>query len=128
MPEEKTFYVGVGNKSEIRRDLLECSKSVVGLLKNYDKLNSVRQEKIEQILNLKNIMSEIKQLSIVLKDKFPSQASSVKIAPKKRVVVKEKIIVPKTVVKTVYKKPDNEIKKLEEELSEIEERLNRMGA
>ena len=46
---EKTVYVGISNKSEVRRELLECSKDIVGILKNYDMLNSIREEKVEKI-------------------------------------------------------------------------------
>jgi hypothetical protein len=127
MVEEKTFYVGVGNRSEVRRELLQCSKSVVGLLKNYEKINSTREQKAEKIIELKNILNEIKQIDMVLRDKFPSERINAKKEKTAR-ITERKIPVQKVVVKKTYPKPNNEIKKLEEELSEIEERLSKMGA
>lgn len=127
MTEEKTFYVGIGNKHEVRRELLECSKSIVGVLKNYEKVNAIREEKVEKIIELKNVLAEIRQMSSVLREGFPAQAS-VKMAHTKKHIKKEKVPVQRVIVKKVYPKPGNEIKKLEEELSEIEDRLSRMGA
>jgi hypothetical protein len=128
MAEEKTFYVGVGNRSGVRKDLLECSKNVVGLLKSYDKINSTREQKIEKIIELKNVLAEIKQINTVLRDKFPSEKISLKREKTTRIVERKAPVEKKAIVKTAYKKPNNEIKKLEEELSEIEERLSKMGA
>jgi len=122
---EKTVYVGIRNKSEIRRELLESSKDIVGVLKNYDKLNAVREEKIEKIMELKNILAELKQINGLLKDQFPSEKiSEKKPVLKKSYARKAERLKPRPAAK----KPSSEIKKLEEELGEIEERLSKMGS
>ena len=46
---EKTFFVGIENPISRRKDILECSKDVVGILKTYDTVNGIRKEKIEKI-------------------------------------------------------------------------------
>lgn len=130
MVEQKSFYVGISNKSDIRREILECSKDIVGILKGYDKVNSIREEKIEKIFELKNVLAEIKQLNNSLKEKFPSEKPKEKKNIKKAYA--KKVEKPKFVkmapIKHIVKKPSSEIKKLEEELSEIEDRLSKMGA
>ena len=116
---EKTFYVGIQYPNEIRKDILSGSKDIIGVLKNYDRINLIRKDKIEKIIELKKILSELKRLSNILKEKLPSE--KVRIEP---TVVKKKV--KKVVVKKSSPK-DKQISKLESELNEIEERLNNMS-
>jgi|GEM_PF-3221551 len=131
MAEQKSFYVGISNKSDLRKGLLECSKEIVGILKDYERLNSIREEKIEKIVELNNIVTEIKQLNNALKSKLPNDSIKSKPLPVKKSfakkAVKEKMVKKQAPVKIIAKKPTAEIKKLEEELSEIEERLNKIN-
>jgi hypothetical protein len=116
---EKTFYVGINDPNEIRKELLSCSKDILCILKNYDNVNLIRKEKIEKIIELKNVLAEIKRLSSILKDKLPSE--KIRVSP---VIVKKKA--KKVVVKKSSPK-DKQISRLEDELNEIEERLNKMS-
>jgi|TARA_B100002003_G_C13810385_1_gene399517 predicted GIY-YIG superfamily endonuclease len=114
---EKTFYVGINDPAEIRKELLSCSKDIIGVLKNYDRVNLVREEKVEKIISLKKVLSELKRLSNMLKEKLPSDK------------VRAKTVVKKKVKKGDVKKtaPENkQISRLENELNEIESRLNNM--
>jgi len=114
--EDRTFYVGINNPGDLRKELLESSKSAIGILRNYDSINDIRREKIEKIVELKKVFSELKRLSTVLKSKLPSD--------KIKSIKKEKSV--KT--KVIQKKPKKtaKIQQLEDELGEIEERLNKM--
>jgi len=131
MAEKKSFYVGINNKSDLRKGLLECSKEIVGILKDYERLNSIREEKVEKIVELNNIVTEIKQLNNALKSKLPSENIRAKATSAKKTFVKkitrEKNVRKQVPAKIIPKKPTAEIKKLEEELSEIEERLNKIN-
>ena len=119
MEQEKTFYVGIKDVGGVRRDILGCSKDIIGVLKNYDGINQIRERKIERIIELKKVLSELKRLSNMLRGKLPSEKVRVSkpIIPKRSV---KKVIVKKTSPK------NNQISKLEDELNEIETRLNNM--
>ncbi len=124
--EEKAFYVGVNNPSGLRKELLECSKEVVSVLKNYDKVNSVRQEKIEKTVELQKILAEIKRLNSILKERLPSEKVRAKPLKVGKSSAKKKTV-QKAQPKSIPEEPDSEIKKLEDELVEIEDRLNKLG-
>ena len=132
MAEEETLYVGVNNPAELRKELLESSKEVIGILKDYDDINSIRTEKIEKIMELKEVLAEIKKLISILNEKLPTEkirASHPLIKkPVKKSVSKVRVEQPrKEAVKKSVPKQSDEIRKLEDELSEIEARLNKMG-
>ena len=120
--EEQTFYVKVGSPSELRKEFLGCSKEIISILRNHDSVNEVRRQKIEKIIELKKILSEIKRLNLMLKEKLPSH--KIRINPVK---LKKEVAEKKTVKRTAPKKPNNEIKQLESELTEIEDKLSKMG-
>ncbi len=124
--DEKTFYVGLDNPSGLRRQILSCSKDIVSVLKNYDKINSIRKAKIEKIIELQKIISEIKKLNSILKERLPSEKVRAKSPKAKKDIIKKKVI-KNIQVRNVVKSQDSEISKLEGELSEIEERLNKLG-
>ena len=123
---EKTFYVGVHNSNDVRKQLLECSKDIVGILKNYDRINTIRKEKIEKSMELNKILNDIRKLNLIFKERLPSnklRAIPVKI---KRGGIKKKSF-KKSVPKKAENPPNHKIKILEQELNEIEERLDKMG-
>ena len=123
MSDEKTFYVGINEPGHVRRELLGCSKNLIGVLKTYDDLNNIRSEKIELIIELKNTLKDIKRLNNILKEKLPAE----KIRVKSEIKIKRKPSKKKVPKKLVVKEKSNpQIKKLEDELSEIESRLNGM--
>jgi hypothetical protein len=122
MSEEKTFFVGIENPISRRKDILECSKDIVGILKTYDSVNDIRKEKIEKVSELKRLMTEIRRLNNILKNHLPTDKIRTS-EPVKRTKPKNSNN-PK---KIPSKKPDKNIKKLESELSDIESKLNSMG-
>lgn len=105
---EDFFYVGIKEPVELRRSLLESSKLVIQNLQKYEKIRGIREEKLKQTEELKNLLAEIKRLNNKLKAAFP------------RMVPRE---IPAE--KKAKKEPD-EIRVLEQELSEVEEELRRL--
>ena len=126
MNEEDTFYVGVNDSANVRKELLGCSKEAIGILKNYDKINSIRKDKIEKTIELQKILAEIKKLNNILRTRLPSEKVRAKSLKTKRTVVK-KTVVKRVAPNPVPKKQDNEIQQLEGELSEIENRLSNIS-
>jgi len=111
MTEEKTFYVHIADPADVRRTLLGASKDIVGVLKSYDQVNEIREEKAKQIIKLKTLVSEIKRLNSILKEKLPTD--QVRAIPK----------TTKTKSKKKSSTQDKKVKELEAELGEIESRL-----
>ncbi len=127
--ENKTFYVGVNDPGELRKELLECSKEIITVLRTYDNISSVRKEKIERIIELGQVFGELKKLNFILKDKLPS--NKIRAMPQKvKRVIKTKIAKTKALEKIPIKavsKQTPEIRELENELMEIEERLGKIS-
>ncbi len=124
--EENTFYIGINNATDLRKELLKCSKEAISILKNYDKINSIRKEKIEKVIELQKILGEIKKLNNILRERLPSEKVRAKTSKTKK-VVKKRVIKTVAPPKNIPKQEDSEIKQLEGELSQIEERLGNMG-
>lgn len=124
--EENTFFVGINNAPNLRKGLLECSKEAISILKNYDKINSIRKEKIEKVIELQKILGEIKKLNNILRERLPSEKVRAKTSKTKK-VVKKRVIKTVAPPKNIPKQEDSEIQQLEGELSEIEGRLNKIS-
>jgi DNA replicative helicase MCM subunit Mcm2 (Cdc46/Mcm family) len=123
---EKAFYVGVKEPIDLRKNLLECSKIVVKSLQKYEKFKDIRKKKIENIINLKGIIKEIKKLNNNLISKLPE--TKIKAERKERKIVpKGKKEVEGEISKTEIKKT-NELEKLEAELSSIESKLDTLSS
>ena len=128
--EDKTFYVGINEPGELRKELLGCSKEIITVLRDYDTISSFRKEKIEKIIELGKVFGELKKLNLILKNKLPS--NKIRAMPMKTTSKVAKVKVAKTKVlekipiKAVSNQPP-EIKQLENELSEIEERLGKIS-
>ncbi len=119
---EEVFYVGVKEPIDLRKNLLECSKIVVKSLQKYEKFKDIRKKKIENIINLKGIIKEIKKLNNNLISKLPE--TKIKAEKKEKTTIpKGKKEVEGEISKTEIKKT-NELEKLEAELSSIESKLD----
>lgn len=123
---EKAFYVGVKEPIDLRKNLLECSKIVVKSLQKYERFKDIRKKKIENIINLKGIIKEIKKLNNNLISKLPE--TKIKAERKEKTTIpKGKKEVEGEISKTEIKKT-NELEKLEAELSSIESKLNTLSS
>jgi len=120
---ERTFYVRVEDYNQLRADILMCSKDIIGVLKDYGRINQIRTEKIEKIIELKKAIAEIKNLNNYLSQKIPIGKISTKREPSARNVRRAVRGAP-----AEQEEPNPEINLLEEELKEIEERLNKLNA
>ena len=127
--QEDPVYVGLDNPVEIRRALLESSKSLIKILQENESRKHKREQKHKLIMELKETIKELTGLLSELKSQLPK----VKISslPKK----------PKPVAPVAFTKVKNttpvklpprpvhltEAQKLEKELKDIEDKLGRLG-
>lgn len=115
---EDPLYVGISNPSNIRRNVLESSKDLLGVLKQMEKIKEIRAEKRKNIDALQTAIREIKSLLLKVKKRLPSVSNKVQM-PEAPV----KLAVPTP--KPTKKKEKTEIEKLESELAYIESKLRK---
>lgn len=145
MSDDKSFYVRIKEPANVRRNLLGCSKDIIFILKNYDRIDDLREEKLKHITELAKIIRQIKKLNSHLSSKIPID----KIKSDETTVDKKKTIkhakkqdskkLPKDKkharllkekigkVNSAKKSGNKEIQELENELSDIENKLSKMG-
>src|SRR3989344_1876985 len=114
----EVFYVGINSPTEVRRDVLENTKVIIIALKTFENFKEARVEKTRHVENLKVLMSELDMLFNKLKRVLPQ--TRVREKPSAIQIVKKDVEVRLTTKKM------SEIEKLESELSNIEEKLNRV--
>ncbi|MAG15975.1 hypothetical protein CMO88_02845 [Candidatus Woesearchaeota archaeon] len=126
---EEPIYVGVENPVEIRRALLESSKSLIKILQENESRRQRREQKHKFVVELKSKIKEINQLIIHLKSELPkikmsSLPKKAKPEPVVPVVKKEIKLLPKPKPKPIRL---SEAQELEKELHDIESKLSRLG-
>jgi hypothetical protein len=119
--DEDNFFVGIDSPTELRRYLLEASKTMVGVLKKYEAFKEKRGQKLVQIEKLKRIMADLARLNVRLKNtmpktnlRVPHQILGLPDKPRARLPVSEE------------KEPATEMERLELELTDIESKLSKL--
>ena len=69
--EENPLFVGVTSGDEVRRSILECSKEILESLKEYEKVKSVRAEKVKLINQFRNDVKGISRSITSLRARLP---------------------------------------------------------
>ena len=105
------FYKGIKDPEELRRSLLECSKDAIHSLQSGADYKNLRSRKATAVIRLKKELDEINQLYEELNVALPEDET------------KEKSIIKKR----KPKRGGYDIKDLNEELSEIEEKMSKLG-
>jgi uncharacterized protein (DUF885 family) len=144
---EETYYIGISEPLEIRRTILETSKSIIQAMHRYEKYKSYRDEKFQLIKTLNKEMNELNTMISALKSALPKSTIVVKKAREEYLAAKKvgdvvaqevkgndvkveisstpKLQAPQVLTKT--KKELSEIEKLELELSDIESKLSSLN-
>jgi hypothetical protein len=97
--EEKDFFVGIYDPTDVRRNILESSKDIVSSFQKDKNLKKIRQDKLFLYEEMRNLMIELNMLIDRLNKKMP------------------KSYLRKNEIKD---DPSPEVKKLEKELRNIE--------
>ena len=111
---EDIYYVGVSDPVELRRTLLESSKIIISFLKRYEDIKNLRTKKAEAVIQLNNQVEDIRKLVARVRRDLP------KTKLRQDSVEEKKVAKPKTLKAKIGRA---EIEKLEEELSDIENKL-----
>jgi hypothetical protein len=121
----KSFYIGVQNPDNMRRNILESSKDIIGILKQYQRIKQIREDKREAIDELNSAVKSIKSGLGKFKRILPIvQLRERPIEVRFEGVETEGMITeepPKE--RSVPKKVLSEIEKLEAELRNVEGKL-----
>lgn len=67
----ESYFVGIYDPIDVRRNILESSKEIVKSLQSFEKIESIREEKLKTIKDMKKIMAELELLISKLADKLP---------------------------------------------------------
>ncbi len=112
--EDELFFVGIRDPIELRKELLTSSKNLIDSLRRYEAYKDVKEEKLQNIMDLKRVFDELLVLNKKLRNKLPH--IPVKATP---TLARE---MPPSKGKPVKLSRDK-IDVLEDELAKIEERL-----
>ncbi|MFH0979091.1 MAG: hypothetical protein V1837_07370 [Candidatus Woesearchaeota archaeon] len=115
--QKEIFFVGIQEPVQMRRSILGCSKDIIHNLRLYETNKSRRAEKGELVAKLKRLFEEINMLNTRLRAAIPK--ANLKSLPK-----------PVEVARTIPVKQSvnnsSAIDKLEQELLELESKLERL--
>lgn len=120
--EKPSFYVGIKNSKELRRNLLEASKSVINSMQKQQRVTQIRLEKNRLNAKLREDVKELKMLFSKLEKTLPehvfenSQKTDAKRQSKKPSLQKP------TSNQNVYES-EKEIDNINSQLEMIEQRL-----
>lgn len=126
---DAVVYVGIEEPINLRRALLESSKSMVHLLRGQQNVAQLRAAKHKSVEDLRNILAQINELVTQAKQLVPPRETINLPMPEKEEKA-EKVKVVKAKAKPVpVKKPklavrvEAHVDKLERELQDIEKKL-----
>ncbi len=128
--ETQTYFVGISNPSELRKNLLEPTREVIQFLQSYEDFLKTKEEKTKFIFQLKDDLKAIKTEINKLKRFLPK--SKLKAEIHKKIEEEIKREKRKTFKRTISPKPSlpkkpTELETLEKELSAIEEKLGTLS-
>ncbi|MBW2980233.1 hypothetical protein KY360_02345 [Candidatus Woesearchaeota archaeon] len=134
--EEGVFFVGVKDPDGLRRDILQTAREAIETLQLFDRFSSVRNEKINYIVELKSDLREITRLLSKIKAVLPKAKLRIKLHEHEKFAGKFEEVQAKKKGKkkgakkeapVIKEKPmSSELEKLESELSAIEGKLGKL--
>lgn len=117
MSSDAQIFVGVKNIVEIRKDLLCASKDSLQLLKHYEEYKVLRTQKLQHVIKLYKILSQISSLNKQIRSALPKVESQIESVPN---FSSQKPVI-------VSKSNKSKLEILEDELEAIEARLGALG-
>ncbi|MFH2019835.1 MAG: hypothetical protein ABIJ34_00320 [archaeon] len=111
---DKTLFVGVYEPVDVRRNILEASKEIVGTLQTHEKLENLRKQKLVAYQQMKDLVSELDLLVGRLKKALP------------RSDMRKAIEKPQAAPVSTDRNSPAEMRKLEEQLKKIEKEFSQI--
>jgi hypothetical protein len=111
---DKDYFIGIYEPVDVRRNLLEASKEIVSSLKSYEKLESIRREKLRHYQEMKDLISELDMLVSRLRKNLP------------RSDLRKTVERPKMHIPSDTKNSPAEMRKLEEQIRKIEDEFSKI--
>lgn len=129
------FYVGINNPVKLRRNVLECSKLMIRSLQVYEKVNRIREKRIDKTEKFKSIVRELSRMCNSLKRELPSNKILEMHEHQKKALLgnrnQQHINIlptsPAPSIKQEARKELTNVNKLERDLHEIEQKLKALG-
>ena len=128
--EQESYFVSTKNPLELRRHLLESSKKAVLALQNFQRLQLIRQQKLKELVNLRQSIKELIYLNRKLNDKLPKFDIGLlneyrKVSKEAKEVVKAAapIAKPEKKPEVRLQREKTDMEKLEDSLASIEKKL-----
>jgi len=110
MTKDEDVFIKIENPKQTRKVILESTRDVLKVLQGYEDFKKVRDRRTLAVSKFRNDMSHIRSLVMDLKKMLPKTNSREFRNP--------------FMVMQESQKPVKEVRKLEQELSDIEEKLN----
>ncbi|MBN2421333.1 hypothetical protein JXB27_03585 [Candidatus Woesearchaeota archaeon] len=107
--EKEEYFIKIENPRETRKEVLEGTRDILRILQGYEKFKEIRKQRTHLIEHFKKTAESIKAEIQEIK----------RMLPKANVVTKRSAI-----AKEELPKAPREVKKIEEELADIEAKLN----
>jgi hypothetical protein len=119
------FYVNISDAHHLRRDILEASKTLIEVLQRHEKFKRFRAEKIKAMEELIILFREINEFTAQMKVALPKiRLPAPKKQPKKSEQATTAPAVPLPKKQQFAHESEDELKKLESAIAQIEARLN----
>jgi hypothetical protein len=118
-------HVAINDHAELRKAILEAAKDSVNFLKRHQAMEELRKKKADSLEELRAVLREIIRLNMRLEKTMP-KVKVTKPAAKKEAV--EEMEMHEMPVEAARPRPSqkNRLDELEEELADIESRMNRL--
>jgi len=117
----EVYYVNIRNSHSLRRGILETSKGVIEILHRYEKFKKLRADRVRAIEELIINFREINEICAQMKVDMPK----IKL-PQIKKPKKAEAVMPKVTKKPFAHESDDELKKLENAIAQIEQRLGQI--
>lgn len=121
-PEEKPYFIGLNNPTELRKNILEPTREVIQFLQNYEEFKKIKEEKTKYIIQLKDDLKQIRLSVNQLKKALPQNKLRIE-KPKKIKEAKKEALPVEAKAAPAPLLPPTELDSLEKELNEIEKKL-----
>ncbi len=118
---EESFFVGIRDSSELRKDILTTSKQVIVSLKRYENFKLLRSEKVKLMFELRKTLKELDFLNQKLRKALPK--TNIRAAYEK---TQKNVSVESVRQVSRKKKQFSELEKLEQQLLSVESKIKRL--